>query len=150
MKKYMLFMLLVWTFILTLSACNQSEEEKIQAYLKDKSQNFYDFLVVDFTEGELNIEFKMHPHSETWNNDDVEFDVAVETKAFLEAVKSYSKEQLDVVKDVNLYFVTRESNKTVAEINANNETILETNWLEVSNQEFLQIVDGYKFYGASD
>lgn len=143
-------MLLVWTFILTLSACNQSEEEKIQAYLKDKSQNFYDFLVVDFTEGELNIEFKMHPHSETWNNDDVEFDVAVETKAFLEAVKSYSKEQLDVVKDVNLYFVTRESNKTVAEINANNETILETNWLEVSNQEFLQIVDGYKFYGASD
>ncbi|PIC67614.1 hypothetical protein CSV71_10485 [Sporosarcina sp. P21c] len=150
MKKYMLLMLLLLTSILTLSACTQREEEKIQAYLKDKSQNFYDFLVVDFTVGELNIEFKMLPHSETLNNDDLEFDVAVETKALLEAIKSYSKEHLDVVKDVNIYFITRESNKTVAEINANNGTLLENNWLEVSNQEFLQIVDGYKFYGASD
>lgn len=143
-------MLLLLTFTLTLSACTQSEEEKIQVYLKDKSGNFYDFLVVDFTDGELNIEFKMLPNSETWSNDDAEFDVAVETKASLEAVKSYSKEHLGVVKEVNLYFVTRESNKTVAEINANNDTILEINWKEVSNQEFPQIVDGYKFYGVSN
>lgn len=150
MKKYVLFLLLLMTFILTLSACTQSEEEKIQVYLKDESKNFYEFLVADFTDGELNIEVKMLPNSETWSNDDAEFDVAVEAKAALEAVKTYSKEHLDIVKEVNLYFVTRESNKTVAEINANNETILETNWLEVSNQEFLQIVDSYKFYGVSN
>lgn len=147
MKKYVLFLL---TLTLMLSACTQSEEEKIQVYLKEKSKNFYDFSVVDFADGELNIEIKMLPNSETWSNDDAEFDVGVESKTSLEAVKYYSKEHLGVIKEANLYFVTRESNKTVAEINANNDTIVETSWLEVTNQEFPQIVDGYKFYGVSD
>ncbi|WEG18881.1 hypothetical protein PQ478_10450 [Alkalihalophilus pseudofirmus] len=150
MKKYILFKLLLLSVTLMLSACYQSEEEKIQAYLKENSKNFYDFSVVDFADGELNIEVKMLPNSETWSNEDAEFYVGVETKASLEAVKDYSKEHLDVVKEVNIYFVTRESNKTVAEINANNDTIVETNWLEVTNQEFPQIVDGYKFYSVSN
>ena len=92
----------------------------------------------------------MLPNSETWSNDDAEFDVGVESKASLEAVKYYSKEHLGVVKQANIFFVTRESNKTVAEINANNDTIVETSWLKVTNQEFPRIVDGYKFYGVSD
>ena len=54
MKKYVLFFLL--TFTLMLSACNQSEEEKIQVYLEDIS--FYDILV-NFTDGKLNIEVQM-------------------------------------------------------------------------------------------
>ena len=53
-------------------------------------------------------------------------------------------------KEVNLYFVTRETNKNVAEINANNDTLLETNWIEVDSHELPQIVDGYKFYGVSN
>ncbi len=153
MKKYVLFMLLLSSFALLLSACTQtqSEEEKIQTYLDKNSENFYDFLVIDFTDGELNIEFKMLSNSETWSNDDAQFDVSVETKASLESIKRYSKENLDaVVKEVNLYFVTRESNKTVAEINANYDTILETDWMVVSNQELPPILDGYKFYGVSN
>ena len=146
MKKYMLLL----AFTLMLCACTQSEEEKIQVYLKDKSKNFYDFSVVDFADGELNIEVKMLPNSETWSNYDAELDVGVESKPSLEAVNYYSKEHLGVVKQANIFFVTRESNKTVEEINANNDTIVETSWLEVTNQEFPRIVDGYKFYGVSD
>lgn len=128
--------------------CTQSDKEKIQVYLEDTNQNFYVFSVVDFTDGKLKIEVKMLPNSETQSNDDAEFDVGVETKESLEAVKYYTKEHFGVVKEVNLYFVTRESNKTVAEINAKNDTIVETSWLEVTNQEFPQVVDDYKFYGV--
>ncbi|MCM3745141.1 hypothetical protein M3193_13455 [Sporosarcina luteola] len=148
MKKYLLFMLMGFT--LMLSACSQTEEEKIQVYLENKSTNFYDFSVVDITDGKLNIEVKMLSNSDTRSSEDVEFDVRVETKASLEAVKHYSKEHLDVVKEVNLYFVTRESNKTVAEINASNDTILGTNWRDLDNNELPQIVDGYKYYGVSN
>ncbi|MBO0603550.1 hypothetical protein I2483_17945 [Sporosarcina sp. E16_3] len=149
MKKYVLFMLLM-TFTFALAACTQSEEEKIQAYLKDKSEIFYHFSVVDFTDEKLNIEFTMLPNSETWSNDAAESDVSIETKASLEAIKNYSKKYLGVIKEVNLYFVMRETNKVVAEINANNDTILETDWKDVSNRELSQIVDGYKFYGVSN
>lgn len=150
MKKYILLMLLLLPFTLTLSACTQSEEEKMQVYLKDKSQNFYDFSVIDFTDGKLNIEFRMLPGAETWGDNDAEFEIAVETKASLEAVKGYAKEHSDKVEEANLYFVTRESNKTVAEINAKHDTIQNTKWLELNYQEFLQIVDDYKFYGVSN
>lgn len=144
MKKYVLFMLLLLSFTFMLSACTQSEEEKIRVHLEDYS--FYDILV-DFTDGGLNIEVQMF---ETSNNDKALVDVVVETKALLEAVKKYSEVNLEVIKEVNLYFVTRETNITVAEINANIDTISGTKWNELDKYELPQIVDGYKFYGVSD
>ncbi|MFD1926513.1 hypothetical protein ACFSFY_00300 [Sporosarcina siberiensis] len=83
--------MLLMTFTFTLAACTQSEEEKIQAYLKDKSEIYFHFSVVDFTEGELNIEFTVLPIFEKRNNDSAESDVSIGTKAALEAIKSYSK-----------------------------------------------------------
>ena len=152
MKKQFLFMfmLLFSSYALLLSACSHSEEEKIQVYLEKNSEAFYHFLVVDYTDGILNIEFKMLANSETWSNEAVESDLNIETKAILETVKKYSEGHLDAVKEVNIYFVTRESNKTVAEIYANNDTLLETNWLELDRNELSHIVDGYKFYGVSN
>ncbi|MEI4771895.1 hypothetical protein WAX74_20040 [Psychrobacillus sp. FJAT-51614] len=144
MKKYVLFTLLLLSFTLMLSACSQSEEEKIRVHLEDYS--FYDILV-DLTDGGLNIEVQMF---ETSDNDMAQVDVVVETKALLEAVKKYSEVNLDVIKEVNLYFVTRETNITVAEINANIDTISGTNWNELDRYELPQIVDGYKFYGVSN
>jgi len=146
MKKYVLFMLLLLllSFTFMLSACTQSEEEKMRIHLEDYS--FYDILV-NFTDGGLNIEVQMF---ETSDNDKAQVDVVVETKALLEAVKKYSKVNLGVIREVNLYFVTRETNITVAEINANIDTISGTNWNELDRYELPQIVDGYKFYGVSD
>ncbi|MCM3711523.1 hypothetical protein [Sporosarcina luteola] len=149
MKKYVLFMLLLLSFTFMLSACSQSEEEKTQVYLENNALTFYHFLVVDFTDGELNIEVQMFDTSDTWSNKNPEFDVAVETKILLEAVKKYSKEHEDILKEVKLYFVS-ESNRTVAEINANNDTLLENNWSELDADEIPQTVDGYKFYGFSN
>lgn len=148
MKKYIMFMLLLLSFTFMLSACAQSEEEKIQDYLETKALTFYHFLVVDFTDGKLNIEVQMYDPPDTWSNDEAQTDVVVESKELLEAVQHYSKEHLGVVKEANLSFITIKSRKTVAEINANNDTILETNWRKVSSQEFSQLVDGYKFYGT--
>ncbi|NEU32094.1 hypothetical protein GN156_15155 [bacterium LRH843] len=142
MKKQVLFISLA--VILLLSACSQSEEEKIRAYLEDYS--FYDILI-DFKEGELNIEVQMF---EPEDNDIAQLDVVVETKALLESVKKYSNEHLNLIKEVNLYFITRETNEIVAEINANNSTILGTTWVELDRYDLPQIVDGYKFYGVSN
>ncbi len=150
MKKYVLLMLLLLSYALLLSACAHNEEEKIQVYLDKNSEVFYKFLVVDFTEGKLNIEVKMLPNSETWSNEATEIDLNIETKAILEAVKKYSEEHLDAVKEVYIYFVTLESNKTVAEINVNNNTVLGNNWLELDRLELSQIVDSYKFHGVSN
>lgn len=151
MKKYVLFILFVSSFALLLSACGQSQEEKLQVYLKENSRNFYDLLVVDFIDGEVKIEIKMLPDSESWSNDDAEFDVRLETKSALEAIQKYSNENTGVmIKEANLYFVTRESNKTVAEINVTYDTIMETEWMPVTYQEFLPIIDVYKFYGVSE
>ena len=144
MKKYVLFMLLLSSFTLMLSACSQTEEEKIRVQVEDYS--FYDNLV-DFRDGELNIEVQM---PETPDIDNAQLTVVVETKALLEAVKIYSKENPDVIKEVNLYFVNRETNSTIAEISANNNTISENIWSKLDRYELPQIVDGYKFYGVSD
>ena len=88
MKKYVLLMLLLLSYALLLSACAHNEEEKIQVYLDKNSEVFYKFLVVDFTEGKLNIEVKMLPNSETWSNEATEIDLNIETKAILEAVRN--------------------------------------------------------------
>ena len=137
MKRYVLFVFLSLTLLL--SACTKSEEEKIQVYLEEIS--FYDILI-EFTDGELNIEVLMLDHADTWNSQG-QLDVHVETKKILEAVKSYS----ELVKEVNLDFITRDLDKTVAEIKANHDTVMETNWEEVASLELPKIVDGYKFYG---
>ena len=152
MQKHVLsmFVLLFSSYALLLSACAHSEEEKIQVYLEKNSEAFYHFLVVDYTDGKLDIEFTMLANTETWSNEAVESDLIIETKAILETLKKYTEEHLDAVKEVNIYFITRESNKTVAEINANNDTILETNWSELARNELSLIVDGYKFYGVSN
>lgn len=146
MKKYVLFMLLLSALALLLSACSQSEEEKIQEYLNADSRNFYAFSIVDFRDGNLNMEYKMLPNFETMSNDEAEFDVRFETKQALETIADYSKEHSVVVEEVNLSFVTRESNKKVAEIRVKKNTLAETKWSEVSNQALPPILDEYKFY----
>lgn len=150
MKKSVLFILLIMSYALLLSACIQSEEEKIQTYLRKNSNIIYHFSVVDFSEGKLNIELIMIANSETGSNEAVEFNVSIETKATLEAVKKYSEKHKNAVKEVNIYFVTRESNETVAEINVGNDTLLKTSWLELGRYELTEIVDGYKFHGVSN
>lgn len=146
MKKYVVIMLLLPAFALLLSACGQSEEEKIQEYLDANSRNFYEFSVVDFTDGNLNMELKMLPNFETMSNDEAEFDVRFETKQALEAIDNYSKEHSVVVEEVDLSFVTRETNRTVGEIRVNKDTLSETKWSEVSNQALPPTLDEYKFY----
>lgn len=150
MKKYVLIMFPLLFFTLLLSSCSQSEEEKIQDYLEVHSKNFYEFSVVNFIDGKLNIEFKMLPDYDSMSNDDVEFDVRVETKQALEAIEKYSIEQSEVVEEVNLSFVTRETNKTVAEISANNDTLSNTEWRDVTNHELPQHLDSYEFQGISN
>lgn len=142
MKKQIL--LLSLAVILLLSACSQSKEEKIRAYIEDYS--FYDTLI-DFTEGELNIEVQMF---EPEDNDIAQLDVVVETKTLLESIKKYSNEHSDTIKEVNLYFIPKETNEIVAEINANSNTVSATTWGELDRYELPQIVDGYKFYGVSN
>ncbi|MCG7346102.1 hypothetical protein MHZ92_18490 [Sporosarcina sp. ACRSL] len=150
MKKYVLLMLLM-TFTLTLAAC-KSEEEKIQTYLKNKSEIVSHFSVVDFTEGELNIEIMMMlpDETETVYEDAKKSEASREAKTSLEAIKNYSKKHKGVIKEVNLYFITRKTNTIVAEVNAKNDTILETDWKDVSEQELFQIADDYKFHGVSN
>ena len=119
-------------------------------HLEKNSEIFYKFSVNDFKEGNLYIEVKMPPNFERWSNEAVENDFTIEVKAILEAVKKYSEKHLDEVKDVSIYIVTFESNKTVAEINVNKNTLLANNWLELDRLELSKIVDSYKFDGVSN
>jgi len=149
MKKYVFFMFLM-TFTFMLAACNQSKEEKIEAYLKDRSEMHFHFSVVEFTEGELNIEITLLPIFEEMNNNAAESNLNLDAKNALEAIKSYSKKKMGEIKEVNLYFVTRETKKLAAEINVNNDTLLEADWKDVSKREFSRSVNNYKFYGVSN
>ncbi|KGX84172.1 hypothetical protein [Pontibacillus marinus] len=139
MKKFLLLMFL----FLILSACSQSEEDKIQKYLDDKTS--YDISTV-FKDGVLNIEVPMIDQAGTWNKDG-QMDVNRETIILLEAVKRYPREDLDLIKEANIQFMTRETNKVVAKIHAKSETFMETNWSDVDNPEVSQIVDEYNFNG---
>lgn len=141
MKKTLLLMFL----FLILSACSQSEEDKIQKYLDDKTS--YDILTV-FEEGVLSIKVPMIDQAGTWNKDG-QMDVNLETIILLEAVKRYPREELDLIKDVNIQFMTRETNKVVAKIHAKSDTFMKTNWSDVDNPEVSQIVDEYNFNGQT-
>jgi hypothetical protein len=130
---------------LILSACSQSEEDKIQKYLDDKTS--YDISTV-FEDGVLNIEVPMIDQAGTWNKDG-QMDVNLETIILLEAVKRYPRKDLDLIKEVNIQFITRETNKVVAEIHAKSDMFMETNWADVDNPEVPQIVDEYNFNGKT-
>jgi hypothetical protein len=84
----------------------------------------------------------------TWNEAG-QMDVNLETIILLETVKRYPRKELDLFKDVNLRFITKETNKIVAEVNAKSDTFMETDWGEIDNHEVPQIVEHYKFNGAS-
>jgi hypothetical protein len=128
-------------FFLILSACSQSEEYKVQKYLDEKTS--YAISTV-FRDGILNIEVPMIDQASTWNKDG-QMDVNLETIILLEGVKRYPREDLDLIKEVNLHYITRETNKSVAEIKAKSDTFMETNWEDLDNHEVPQTVDYYNF-----
>ncbi|MGP4106523.1 hypothetical protein [Virgibacillus sp. L01] len=137
MKKFFLLMFLC----LILSACSQSEEDEIQKYLDDNTS--YDISAV-FEDGVLNIEVPMIDQAGTWNKDG-QMDVNLETIILLEAVKSYPREDMDLIKEVNIHFIIRETSEVVAEIHAKNDAFMETNWGDVDNPEVPKTVDEYHF-----
>lgn len=131
---------------LILSACSQSEGDKIQKYLDEKTS--YDISTA-LREGVLTIEVPMIDHIETWNKEG-QMDVNLETIILLEAVKGYPREKLDLFNEVNFHFNTIDKNKNVAEIKTKIDTIMETNWGEVDIHEVPQTVDNYKFNGTTN
>lgn len=138
----------MWTLILLvlmigLSACSQSQEEKLHEYL-DESTSYS--ITSEFNNGVLNIEIPMLDEEKTWNEDGV-LAVQLETMILLHAVKTYPREKVNLFEEVNLRYITKETNKIVAEIQVKGSTLMDTNWGNLDTNEVPKYVDDYTFKG---
>lgn len=145
MKKSIIFILISLT--LFLSACIQSKEERMWSYIIKNSDFVEKFSVVDFTNQKLNIEVRLSPFYETQNNDSVELNINTQTQFLLDALKTYSEEHKNAIKEVNIYFVSNKSQDMVTEIGISSNTLLKSNWLDLDKYKLSQFVDSYKFNG---
>jgi hypothetical protein len=115
MKKYVVLIFL--SFVLMLSACSQSEEDKLNEYLNEATS--YD-ISTEFNDGIVDIEIPMVNIREDF--------VQNETRILIIAIKSYPREQLNLFDEVNLHFFEKDTDKTVAEVQVKGNTLMETNW----------------------
>jgi hypothetical protein len=141
--RYFIIFLLIILSLLMLSACAPSQEEKIQGYLDE--QTSYG-ITSEFDNGVLNIKILMSDEENTWNENG-ERAVQSESKLLLQAVKAFPREEPDLFSQVNLLFMTDETNKIVAEIHVEGSALLETDWTVLDPNEVPQYVDAYSFYG---
>ncbi|MDH4616477.1 hypothetical protein [Brevibacillus sp. AY1] len=138
----------IWTLILLalmigLSACSQSQEEKLLEYL-DESTSYN--IISEFNNGVLNIEIPLLDEEKTWSQDG-ELHIQLETKILLDAVKKSPRKELNLFEEVNLHYITKETSKIVAEIQVKGSTLMDTDWENLDTNEVPKYVDHYTFKG---
>lgn len=131
MKKYVFLIFL--SFMLMLSACSQSEEDKLNVYLNEETS--YD-ISTKLNDGVVNIDIPIVNIEEE--------NVQYETLNLIIAVKSYPREKLNLLDEVNLHFFEKNTDKTVAEVQVKGNKLMETDWKNL--RSFTDIPDNVDSY----
>jgi hypothetical protein len=135
-KRYILFIL--FSFSLVLSACSQSEEEKIIEHMKSSMDYSIKGISTKFNDGVINIEVPMVNIREDF--------VQHQTFVTIHVLKEYPRENIELFKEINFRYFVEGTKTTVAEVKVKGETLMETDWNSLrSFMDIPKYVDHYDF-----
>lgn len=138
-----IWILILLPLIIVLSACSQSQEEKLHGYL-DGHTSYK--ITSEFNNGVLNIEIPMLDEEKTWNEDG-ELAVQLESLILLDAIKKFPREEINLFEEIDLHYITKETKKIVAEIHVKGSALMDTDWNSLDTNEVPKFVDYYTFKG---
>lgn len=118
-----------------LVGCSQNDYSSLENYLDEASS--FD-IQTKFIEGKLDIQIPMV------NTD--EESVQHETLILILAVKSYPRENTELFKEINLNYIDKNTNDSIAKVKVTGETLMKTDWGNLGSfSDIPKTVDFYNF-----